>query len=270
MKTIILPETKELFEIIDAAQKDYMESLIKPLQRYHKDFISSSYDYIVTIQDLIIVHKHYINMFFKAIDYLYQYHHEFDPIFFDLLNFAATNLERLSQEKIAALSIDEEKEASRSELGDYLDKVTLIFQTAADKTKDTERALFYAATAEDYSKRADTARGVVVALNHNEKIVALYEKAARENARFFLGEIFRNRAAEYREKCEAKETPDSLVREREARTASLFSPFEETETTEGASDTTPLLGSHRELADGLRRRTVRREKERPTSTPSPS
>src|SRR3989339_1512550 len=248
MKTIILPETKELFEIIDAAQKDYMESLIKPLQRYHKDFISSSYDYIVTIQDLIIVHKHYINMFFKAIDYLYQYHHEFDPIFFDLLNFAATNLERLSQEKIAALSIDEEKEASRSELGDYLDKVTLIFQTAADKTKDTERALFYAATAEDYSKRADTARGVVVALNHNEKIVALYEKAARENARFFLGEIFRNRAAEYREKCEAKEMP-------EARTAS-FSSSGETEAAEEVSDTTPLLSSHRESTGGLRRRTA--------------
>ena len=262
MKTIILPETKELFEIIDAAQKDYMESLIKPLQRYHKDFISSSYDYIVTIQDLIIVHKHYINMFFKAIDYLYQYHHEFDPIFFDLLNFAATNLERLSQEKIAALSIDEEKEASRSELGDYLDKVTLIFQTAADKTNDTGHDRFYAATAEDYSRRADSARGVASTQSYTEKIVALYEKAAEEHKDDFLGEIFRNRAAEYREKCEAKEMP-------EARTAS-FSSSGEVEIAEEVSETSPLLGSHRELADGLRRRTVRREKERPTSTPSPS
>ena len=271
MKTIILPETKELFEIIDAAQKDYMESLIKPLQRYHKDFISSSYDYIVTIQDLIIVHKHYINMFFKAIDYLYQYHHEFDPIFFDLLNFAATNLERLSQEKIAALSIDEEKEASRSELGDYLDKVTLIFQTAADKAADKRLRKTYAAKAQEYSRKADAAHHVVSTQSYNEKILSLYGKVISERPEgSFIKGVLKKRAAEYQRKCEAKEMPDSLVREREARTASLFSPFEETETTEGASDTMPLLGSHRESADGLRRRTVRREEERPTSTPSPS
>ena len=266
MRSILSINNGKLSKIKAAEQRTFMESCVNSLCRYAEDCQSRIGHILIKSSGN---NKSYINMFFWVVDYLYQYY-EFDLKFFRLLNLAATNLERLSQEKIAALSIDEEKEASRSELGDYLDKVTLIFQTAADKTNDTGHDRFYAATAEDYSRRADSARGVASTQSYTEKIVALYEKAAEEHKDDFLGEIFRNRAAEYREKCEAKETPDSLVREREARTASLFSPFEETETTEGASDTTPLLGSHRELADGLRRRTVRREKERPTSTPSPS
>src|SRR3989339_1207735 len=258
MRSILSINNGKLSKIKAAEQRTFMESCVNSLCRYAEDCQSRIGHILIKSSGN---NKSYINMFFWVVDYLYQYY-EFDLKFFRLLNLAATNLERLSQEKIAALSIDEEKEASRSELGDYLDKVTLIFQTAADKTKDTERALFYAATAEDYSRRADTARGVVVALNHNEKIVALYEKAARENARFFLGEIFRNRAAEYREKCEAKEMP-------EARTAS-FSSSGEVEIAEEVSETSPLLGSHRESADGLRRRTAHLDEERPTSTPSPS
>jgi len=258
MKPILDIQKEKLFEIKDDEQIELLEGCLNSLYNYYQSYKLLG-DRIIRLS--VGSNKDYINAFFWVVDYLYQYY-EFSQRHFELLNLAATNLERLSQEKIAALSIDEEKEASRSELGDYLDKVTLIFQTAADKTKDTERALFYAATAEDYSKRADTARGVVVALNHNEKIVALYEKAARENARFFLGEIFRNRAAEYREKCEAKEMP-------EARTAS-FSSSGEVEIAEEVSETSPLLGSHRESADGLRRRTAHLDEERPTSTPSPS
>jgi len=267
MKPILDIQKEKLFEIKDDEQIELLEGCLNSLYNYYQSYKLLG-DRIIRLS--VGSNKDYINAFFWVVDYLYQYY-EFSQRHFELLNLAATNLERLSQEKIAALSIDEEKEASRSELGDYLDKVTLIFQTAADKTNDIERARFYAVTAEDYSKRADTARGVVSTQSYNEKILSLYGKVISERPEgSFIKGVLEKRAAEYQRKCEAKEMPDSLVREREARTASLFSPFEETETTEGASDTMPLLGSHRESADGLRRRTVRREEERPTSTPSPS
>src|SRR3989339_147717 len=227
------------------SQIKLIEGCLHSLCRYNKNYELFNGDYIASFS--IGCSQNYINAFFWIVDYLYQYY-EFSQRHFELLNLAAIYVERLSKREIDTLLTDTAKEAARSELGDYLDKVTLIFQTAADKAADERLRETYAIKAQKYSRKADTVRGVVVALNHNEKIFALYEKAARENARFFLGEIFRNRAAEYREKCEAKEMP-------EARTAS-FSSSGETEAAEEVSDTTPLLGSHRESADGLRRRTA--------------
>src|SRR3989339_609894 len=249
---IILLETKKLFEIIDVAQRNYMEFLITSLQEFQKNF---SY-----VRNIDIARKStifYINSFFKAADYLYQYY-EFSQRYFELLDLAAINLALLSQEKIAALSTDTEKEAARSELGDYLDKVTLIFQTAVDKAGDEDCVRFCTDKARKYSAGADAAHGLAVTPVYAKKILALYGKAEEEYKDDFFGEIFRNRAAEYREKCEAKETP-------EARTAS-FSLSGETGMAEEVSDTTPLLGSHRESADGLRRRTVHLDEERPTSS----
>ena len=259
MKPILDIQKEKLFEIKDDEQIELLEGCLNSLYNYYQSYKLLG-DRIIRLS--VGSNKDYINAFFWVVDYLYQYY-EFSQRHFELLDLAAINLERLSQGKIAALSTDEEKEASRSELGDYLDKVTLIFQTAADKTNDIERARFYAVTAEDYSKRADTARGVVSTQSYNEKILSLYGKVISERPEgSFIKGVLKKRAAEYQRKCEAKETP-------EARTAS-FSLSGETGMAEEVSDTTPLLGSHRESADGLRRRTVHLDEERPTSSPSPT
>jgi len=256
MKPILDIQREELFEIKDDEQIEMMKHCLKPLRKYDNDCKKDDYRACTFID----ANRGYINMFFWVVDYLYQYY-EFSQRHFALLDLAATHLESLSKKN--RLLTETEQAEARSELGDYLDKVTLIFQTAADKAADKRLRKTYAAKAQEYSRKADAAHHVVSTQSYNEKILSLYGKVISERPEgSFIKGVLKKRAAEYQRKCEAKETP-------EARTAS-FSSSGETEAAEEVSDTTPLLSSHRESAGGLRRRTVRREEERPTSSPSPS
>ena len=267
MKPILDIQTSKLDEITEAEQKERMASYVNSLCRYDTNY-KSRIGYMVGKS--VGLNQVYINNFYWSVTYLYQYY-EFSQRHFELLNIAAEHVEHLSQGEIDLLSADEEKEKARSELGDDLDKVTLIFQTAADKTEDRERAPFYAAMARKYSEKADAARGITTAPRHCEKILALYEQAARKYPDgCVIGELLRERAAEYRIKCEIKEVP-------EARTTSFSSSGEVSTLAEEekTSEATPLLDSHRRSGNDLRRRGARGvvpidDEERPPSSPSPS
>ena len=130
MKPILDIQTSKLDEITEAEQKERMASYVNSLCRYDTNY-KSRIGYMVGKS--VGLNQVYINNFYWSVTYLYQYY-EFSQRHFELLNIAAKHVERLSQGKIDLLSADEEKEKARSELGDDLDKVTLIFQTAADKT----------------------------------------------------------------------------------------------------------------------------------------
>src|SRR3989339_458908 len=251
MKTISV-ETVELPEIKDDREKACMKVCIDSLRQYYENHrCQRSY---FDIHCGLMINKHYIHMFFQSADYLYQYY-EFDQIFFVLLDRAATHLEDLSQRAIVTSLTEEAKTATKQELGDYLDKVTLIFQTAVDKAGNEDCVRFCTDKVGKYSARADAAHGLAVTPAYAKKILALYEKAAEEHKDDFFGEIFESRAKEYRRACEVKE-----ISEMGAASRGLFG--------DDATDGTPLLKDS-DCRSGFRRRTSRHEEERPTSSPSP-
>lgn len=131
-------------------------------------------------------------------------YYELGKIYFELLNLAATQLEKLSREQIAKLSDGEEIAKVNNSLGEYLDKVAMVFQAAADNTEGELYQKTYSLEAENYSQQADAVRGIFRIQTHTQKMFALYTKAAQTCEMPFIREVLEERTTEYSRKLEAE------------------------------------------------------------------
>ena len=167
MKPQLSIRTEGLPEIEDAERKKFAESVIRSLLRYDRDYELVG-DYIA--QRCAAANRSYINMFFVIADCLYDYY-ELSDRHFELLALAVGHLERLYRAQIESLpaAAAEEKTRVQMELSDYLDKVALIFQTAADRTGDGSSRRDYERAAHEYSAKADGWRGALET-NYLEKM----------------------------------------------------------------------------------------------------
>jgi len=229
-KPELLISAKDLPELEEGEEKKFIEYFVHLLICYNTDFAFDKNTPYISLQS----NQNYIGIFFILIDFLGD-HYEFSQRHFELLNLAASCLERLYQEKIEALSTDVEKKVAQSELGDYLDKVTFVFQTAANKTESEMHREIYNSMARVYSAKADKWHGVPQAEGdaYDAKILRLREEAIEK---FHLLETRYQEANETQESFERESSSPALFKEDEAR---------------------PLL--RRRLAP-----------ERPTSSPSPT
>ena len=171
--------------------RDILEMRAISISWYAEDYYMYKY---------VLFHQRYINALFTSVDCLYKYY-ELSQKHFELLNFAAEYLEKLCNGKASCSSKPEEIEQAKKELGDYLDKVTMIFQTAADKAEDPHFRESYAAMAQKYSEKADRVCGRVTFKSYEAKMQGLYEKAASECNLDFIKKLLELRAAAYRDKC---------------------------------------------------------------------
>jgi len=228
MKPILSIQEKDFSELRDEGRRAFIKFSAEVLSFYDGD-IAFNVPAICLPANL-----NYINTCFELVDPLSN-HYEFSQRHFDLLGLAASHLKRLYQEKIEALSTDAEKEEAQSELGDYLDKVTFVFQTAANKTESEMRREICNSMARAYSVNADKWHGVPQSEGdaYNAKILRLREEAIEK---FHLLETRYQEANETQESFERESSSPALFKEDEAR---------------------PLL--RRRLAP-----------ERPTSSPSPT
>ena len=203
------------------------------------------------------LNQSYINSLFKLIGYLYNYY-EVSSKHFELLSYAATNLERLYATQINDLPL-EMKLKKIEELSCYLNKVALIFEIASDRMEIPDEpesgkqqgALYrqtYITLSQEYSKKADELLGITWNKKHHiDKMLFLCDEiiATIDPKRDFFREPFRVMANKYREKC---------AREAEAQDARK--PSDQDASATGAeTETTPLLGTTSSIprsgSDGL-------------------
>lgn len=203
MKEILSVETRHYPRIEVAWLRDVLEISAVSMSMYAYDYNRGFVDKYVLSPQI------YISALFRSVDNLYK-HYELSQKHFELLDFAASHLEQLCNGKIPCLSEPDEIDRARTELGDYLDKVTMIFQTAADKTENSHYRKFCSDMAQKYSKKADEVRGMFSFRSYEEKMQALYEKAAGKCEEYegFIKELLQLRAAEYSGKCRVRETTD--------------------------------------------------------------
>ena len=151
----------------------------------------------------------YIDSLFKLIGYLYNYY-EISTKHFELLNYAACNLERLYTAQINDLPL-EIKTKKLEELSSYLNKVALIFEIATDRMEISSKTetdkkqgeryrQTYATLAQAYSKKADELLGIEQDKTHAAKMLSLCEKALADPSQCPFIEPFQNMATKYREK----------------------------------------------------------------------
>ena len=174
-RLILHIDEKNFSQITDdnVRHKEYIISLMGILRIFDKDYTDLKG---FSAQKTIAFNTNYIDHLFIIVPYLYQYY-EISQRHFDLLDRAAINIENLYRGRISNLFTAPEKIAMELELSDYLNKIALIFQTAADKTENVERSKTYRVKAEEYSNKADAWRRV----GHKEhltKMQILYQEAA--------------------------------------------------------------------------------------------
>ena len=208
---------------------------------------SISFEYVGLNQD-------YIGSLFKLIGYLYNYY-EVSTGHFKLLNYAATNLERLYAEQINDLP-PEMKLNKTEELSSYLNKVALIFEIASDRMEipdepetDKQQGVLYRQTyialAQGYSKKADDLLGIKQDKTHAAKMLALCEKTLADPSQCPFTESFLNLVIKYREKC-AREVEAQVTKKLSAQYAAAAVVETETAPLLAATSSIPRSGS-----DGL-------------------
>lgn len=193
---------KKLPEISDIGQRRCIEVLVDLLHSFNLPYYFDKCDTFGI---------GYIQTFLKVIGTLSQYY-ELDKRHFELLDYAASKLIILIEERIKKLSTDESKTEEianlKTELTDSLDKVTMIFQTAADKTEQPLYQEIWAIKAQEYSSKADGICGRLT-LVYEQKMRDLYNAASRNCRIDFIGEQFKERAAEYQRKLDNMKNPSN-------------------------------------------------------------
>lgn len=190
MKEILPVEARKYPRIEIAWQRNFLEISAVLIAQY-----AEGYRYT---HKYILDNQIYINALFEVADCLYNCY-ELSRKYLELLGSAVTHLERLYHEEIAKLSEEAAVSNIKTELAAYFDKVTMIFQTAADKTEDDRYRDFYAAMAQKYSEKADNVRGIFTA-SYTAKMQFLYETAAKKCEVDFIRELLQLRAEEYSSK----------------------------------------------------------------------
>lgn len=193
MKEILSVEARNYPRIYTSWQRTFFETGAPIIGQYDFD-----YRFLHCALKSFVTNQEYINVLFERVDFLYNYY-ELERRHFELLDVAATNVERLSHEKIAQLSEATTLTSAKTELATYFDKVTMIFQTAADKAEDDRYRESYAAMAQKYSEKADNIRGTFTA-SYTAKLQFLYENAATTCEADFIRELLQLRANEYNRK----------------------------------------------------------------------
>lgn len=204
MKLLQLSQFNEFAEIVNLGQRRCIKGINDSLCLY------AAYPEISSvIED---ANRYYINECFLIIDSLYTPYYEPDKYYFELLDCAASKLIILIEEQIKKLSTDESKTEEianlKTELTDSLDKVTMIFQTAADKTEQPLYQEIWAIKAQEYSSKADGICGRLT-LVYEQKMRDLYNAASRNCRIDFIGEQFKERAAEYQRKLDNMKNPSN-------------------------------------------------------------
>jgi hypothetical protein len=236
MKPTLSIDKSKFPEIQDPDQRECVELNAGLAFSYHNDYLLNDG---ATSRESITTNQLYIKELFIIAHYCYcSQDYELSQRHFDLLNIAATYLVQLCQKKIDSLTTAEEQNEIRRKLAEYLDKVTLIFQTAADKTENEILQKVYGAKAQDYSAKADKVRGITQRKLQIKKMQDLYKKAAGQYPDgYFLQQIFQRRVDECREKCireEAARRGPSLENQ------SIFAS--KTKDESSTEETQPLLG----------------------------
>jgi|SRR3989339_833249 len=193
MKPSLTIYEESLSEIKNTERKAFIEFYVSILHSYHKIVELGVYSSLLADQN-------YVHFLFKLIDFL-SFHYELSQRYFDLLDLAASHLERLYQEKISALTTEEEKTAVNKERSDYLNQIAFIFWTTADKTENAMRCEVCDKMAQEYSAKADRLQNSASPAEgrmYVQKMLRLREKAIEE---FHQAEDF------YREICGFPETP---------------------------------------------------------------
>jgi len=194
-KQALSVETREYTQIANVGRRQNLEIGIDTILQY----AFAVNHHLGLVEKYNVYNQVYINVLFGRINSLYEVY-EPEKQHFELLDTAAINLDRLYGEKLAALSAVADIDQTKTELADYLDKVTMIFQTAADKTEDKEIRNFCAAKAKQYSDKADRLRGRTFSMNYTAKLQALYASAAAACGFDFIRELLQARADEYKQK----------------------------------------------------------------------
>jgi hypothetical protein len=129
---------------------------------------------------------HYINAILCAVDYLYTFY-DLDPIYFSLLDYAIRTLERL-------LTTDDQREM----LAEYCDKTAVVFQTAADKTRqDPIYKKIWSDKAKEYKSKADAIRGITPDAPYEERIMHLYRTFAESAPHDFIRDLLMDNYRRY-------------------------------------------------------------------------
>lgn len=204
MKLLQLSQFNEFAEIVNLGQRRCIKGINDSLCLY------AAYPEISgTIEN---ANRYYINECFLIIDSLCPPYYEPDKYYLELLNYAASKLIILIEEQIKKLSTDESKIGEianlKAELTDSLDKVTMIFQIAADKTERPLYQEIWTIKAHEYSSKADGICGRLT-LVYEQKMRVLYNAAANDCRIDFISEQFKERAAEYQRKLDNMKNPSN-------------------------------------------------------------
>ena len=141
----------------------------------------------------------YIEAIFYAADFLYQFY-DLDPIYFSLLDHAIRTLEKLA-------SADDQREM----LAEHYDIATVVFQTAADKTKQNPiYKQIWSDKAKEYRSKADTLRRVTSDITHEERIMQLYKTFAESMPHEFIRNLLLDNYRRYENKYSMSE-PESDI-----------------------------------------------------------
>ena len=222
----ILPITEEIFDIVSDDNLQRKKKMLFMAQEF--SIYNIQYPSIIKgILSCITINTLYILSFFKVVSYLYEYY-EFSQKHFDLLNYAATHLVELYSVEMQKTCGTEKAEQNvyelKAKLADYLYMTAMTFQTAADKTENTELALIYRAKAEEYCQKADALLGIAAPQDYLVKMQQLYQQYSQKEKIVYVQELLAYRAHEYQVKIEEK-THDQAPRSAASSFSSRSSSF---------------------------------------------
>lgn len=215
-KPVLKPEMRELSAIKDSTQKvnaNGCYEFVFDYGEYCRDPISKK---VILSSRGLPADRNFIGELFRLVGYLYN-HYELSREYFDLLDCAAQNLERCYGGEIRRFSADVGKtQEVRAKMAEYLNKVALIFDIAANRLDATmEGGLALKATyelkAQIYSEKADDALVLGMAKTETKsrtaKMLDLYQKAASEFSPYdFFRKPFLEMVDVYQKKLEEETT----------------------------------------------------------------
>jgi TPR repeat protein len=141
----------------------------------------------VRIDDSIEYQQSYIEATLYVVDFLYQFY-DLDPIYFSLLDHAVHTLEKLA-------FAEDQKEM----LAEYCDRAAVVFQTAADKTRQNPiYKRIWSIKSKEYREKADAIRGIASDITHEERIMQLYETFAKSMPHEFIKNLLLDNYKRYR------------------------------------------------------------------------
>jgi hypothetical protein len=129
-----------------------------------------------------------------ATDFLYQFY-DLDPIYFSLLDHAIRTLGKLAP-------TNDQKEM----LAEYCDRAAVVFQIAADKTKQGQiYKEIWSIKSREYGDKADAIRGITSDTTHEERIIRLYKTFAESMPHEFIKSLLLDNCKRYEDKYRVEE-----------------------------------------------------------------